>query len=108
MILRLTAPSRPPIVRLKWTPDDFAAAPEGGLPIGKAFEEWSYGDLDAGFARHRGRTTQRLAQCPHQALGLWALGSGRSLHAWNPSCRAARSRITSSAPPPMALTFTSR
>ena len=43
-------PSRPPVVRLKWTPEDFAAAPEGGLPIGKAFEEWNYGDLDAGFA----------------------------------------------------------
>ena len=43
-------PSRPPVVRLKWTAEDFAAAPEGGLPIGKAFEEWSYGDLDAGFA----------------------------------------------------------
>ncbi len=43
-------PARPPITRLKWTPEDFAAAPEGGLPIGKAMEEWSYGDLDAGFA----------------------------------------------------------
>ena len=43
-------PSRPPVVRLKWTAEDFAAAPEGGLPTGKAFEEWSYGDLDAGFA----------------------------------------------------------
>ncbi len=43
-------PSRPPVTRLKWTPQDFAAAPEGGLPIGEAMEEWSYGDLDAGFA----------------------------------------------------------
>lgn len=43
-------PARPPITRLKWTPEDFAAAPEGGLPLGKAMEEWSYGDLDAGFA----------------------------------------------------------
>ena len=43
-------PARPPIERLKWTPDDFAAAPEGGLPTGKAVEQWSYGDLDAGFA----------------------------------------------------------
>lgn len=43
-------PARPPIVRLKWTPEDFAAAPEGGLPIGKAMEEWAYGDLAAGFA----------------------------------------------------------
>src|SRR5262249_59112649 len=28
---------------------DFADAPEGGLAMGKAAEEWSYGDLDAGF-----------------------------------------------------------
>jgi CO/xanthine dehydrogenase Mo-binding subunit len=43
-------PARPPVTRLKWTADDFAAAPEGALPIGKAMEEWSYGDLEAGFA----------------------------------------------------------
>ncbi len=43
-------PQRPPIERLKWTPADFAAAPEGGLPTGKAMEQWSHGDLDAGFA----------------------------------------------------------
>jgi len=43
-------PARPPVTRLKWTADDFAAAPEGGLPIGQAMEEWRYGDLDAGFA----------------------------------------------------------
>ena len=34
---------------LELTADDFAAAPEGALPIGKAMEEWSYGDLEAGF-----------------------------------------------------------
>ena len=35
---------------VKWTDADFAAAGEGRLPMGKALEEWSYGDLDAGFA----------------------------------------------------------
>ena len=30
------------------------------------------------------------------------------VHQWNPNWRAARSRMTSSAPPPMALTLTSR
>ena len=30
--------------------EDFAAAEQGRLPMGKALEEWSYGDLDAGFA----------------------------------------------------------
>jgi CO/xanthine dehydrogenase Mo-binding subunit len=42
-------PARPKIQTLKWTAEDFASAPEGALPIGKAAEEWSYGDLDAGF-----------------------------------------------------------
>ena len=43
-------PARPAIERLKWTAEDFADAGEGRLPIGKAVEEWSVGDLDAGFA----------------------------------------------------------
>ncbi|MFN7915539.1 MAG: xanthine dehydrogenase family protein molybdopterin-binding subunit [Vicinamibacterales bacterium] len=34
---------------LKWTDPDFAAAGEGQLPTGEAPEEWSYGDLEAGF-----------------------------------------------------------
>ena len=40
---------RPTIRTLKWSDADFASAPEGGLPMGKAAEEWAYGDLDAGF-----------------------------------------------------------
>ncbi|MGH9253607.1 MAG: xanthine dehydrogenase family protein molybdopterin-binding subunit [Vicinamibacterales bacterium] len=35
---------------VKWTAEDFAAAGEDRLPTGKPLEEWSYGDLDAGFA----------------------------------------------------------
>src|SRR5205823_6355795 len=42
-------PPRPKIQTLKWTEQDFAGAPEGGLPMGKAADEWSYGDLEAGF-----------------------------------------------------------
>src|SRR5436190_7141294 len=42
-------PPRPKIQTVKWTAEDFASAPEGGLPMGKAAEEWAYGDLDAGF-----------------------------------------------------------
>src|SRR3954454_5454286 len=42
-------PARPKIQTLKWTDADFAAAPAGALPTGKAAEEWSYGDLEAGF-----------------------------------------------------------
>jgi xanthine dehydrogenase molybdenum-binding subunit len=42
-------PPRPTLRTLKWTDQDFASAPEGALPMGKAAEEWSYGDLEAGF-----------------------------------------------------------
>ncbi len=44
-------PPRPPIdVRdLKWTEAAFAEAAEGRLPMGEALDEWSYGDLEAGF-----------------------------------------------------------
>jgi xanthine dehydrogenase molybdenum-binding subunit len=42
-------PPRPTLGTLKWTDQDFASAPEGGLPMGKAAEEWSYGDVEAGF-----------------------------------------------------------
>ena len=34
---------------MKWTEADFAAAADGQVPMGKATEEWSFGDLDAGF-----------------------------------------------------------
>src|SRR6266850_2810727 len=42
-------PPRPKLQTLKWTDQDFANAPPGGLPMGKAPDEWSFGDLDAGF-----------------------------------------------------------
>jgi len=35
---------------VKWTAADFAAAGEGQLPMGEPVEEWSYGDVEAGFA----------------------------------------------------------
>jgi CO/xanthine dehydrogenase Mo-binding subunit len=43
------APPRPEIRTLKWTADDFAKAAEGVMPMGKAADEWHYGDLDAAF-----------------------------------------------------------
>jgi len=42
-------PPRPTVEELKWTEADFAAAADGQLPMGKAMEEWSFGDLEAGF-----------------------------------------------------------
>jgi xanthine dehydrogenase molybdenum-binding subunit len=44
-----TPPQRPTIQTLKWTAEDFAEAGPTALPMAKAPEEWSYGDLDAGF-----------------------------------------------------------
>ncbi len=41
--------SRPKVQTLKWTDDDFAQAPAGALPMGTVPDQWSYGDLDAGF-----------------------------------------------------------
>src|SRR6202521_6005638 len=44
-------PSPPPSIgELKWTEEDFANAKAGQLPMGKTPDQWSYGDLDAGFA----------------------------------------------------------
>src|SRR5271170_1229535 len=40
---------QPMVTELKWTDADFAEAEHGRLPMGKTPDEWSYGDLDAGF-----------------------------------------------------------
>jgi CO/xanthine dehydrogenase Mo-binding subunit len=46
-------PGQPPgpveVGELKWTDEDFKDYEEGKLPMGKVPDEWSYGDLDAGF-----------------------------------------------------------
>ncbi len=42
-------PGTPEIKELKWTQADFAELKQGRLPMGKAPDEWHYGDLDAGF-----------------------------------------------------------
>jgi xanthine dehydrogenase molybdenum-binding subunit len=39
----------PAVSELKWTDADFTEAKAGRLPMGKTPDEWSYGDLDAGF-----------------------------------------------------------
>ena len=42
-------PPRPQIKTVKWTDADFAAEQEGRLPMGPVPEQWSFGDLEAGF-----------------------------------------------------------
>ena len=41
------APS--PLKTVKWTSEQFADADEGRQPLGEPTEQWSFGDLDAGF-----------------------------------------------------------
>ena len=43
------SPPVPTVGELKWTAADFAAAKDGQLPTGKTPDEWSYGDVEAGF-----------------------------------------------------------
>ena len=43
------APAPPTIGMLKWTAEEFAEAKYGRLPMGKTPDEWSYGDINAGF-----------------------------------------------------------
>jgi xanthine dehydrogenase molybdenum-binding subunit len=45
------APAPPQIVVWKWTDEDFANAPAGQMPTGKATDEWVFGDVDAGFKK---------------------------------------------------------
>jgi len=43
------APLPPVVAELKWTEADFAEVNKGRLPMGKTSDDWSYGDLQAGF-----------------------------------------------------------
>jgi len=44
-------PARPQVQEWKWTEADFAAARDGRLPLGKATDEWTVGDVEAGLAQ---------------------------------------------------------
>lgn len=44
-------PPAPAVQELKWTAADFAAAKEGQLPMGKATDEWAYGDWEEGLKK---------------------------------------------------------
>ena len=45
-----TIAGRDGVVERKWAREDFEAAEDGQLPMGEPGTEWSYGDLEAGFA----------------------------------------------------------
>jgi xanthine dehydrogenase molybdenum-binding subunit len=45
-------PGPPPaltVMEMKWTDDDFKDYAQGKMPMGKPTDQWTYGDLDAGF-----------------------------------------------------------
>jgi len=42
-------PGPPVVTELKWTKADFGELDKGRLPMGKAPDDWSYGDVDSGF-----------------------------------------------------------
>ena len=68
-----TAPPAPPpldIGELKWTEAEFADAKEGRLPMGKTPDEWSFGDLEAGFQNAALVLDETFVtpDCSHQTL----------------------------------------
>ena len=72
---------------LKWTGKDFAAAAEDELPRGAAPVEWSFGDVDAGFAEAAvviedsfvHATNSHHAMEPRSAAAYWENGK---CHLW--------------------------
>ncbi|MDP2645025.1 MAG: xanthine dehydrogenase family protein molybdopterin-binding subunit [Desulfobacterales bacterium] len=67
---------------VKWKAQDFAAAGEGRLPMGKPAGEWSYGDLEAGFAAAKvvldesfvTASYSHQSQEPRSAMAYWQNG----------------------------------
>ena len=76
------APGAPDVTPLKWTDADFAAAGPGQLPTGEATDEWTYGDVDAGFAQAHlvldetfvTPNTSHQTLEPRSALAYWQNG----------------------------------
>jgi xanthine dehydrogenase molybdenum-binding subunit len=75
-------PPRPEVQEFKWTQQDFDDAPEGQMPLGKHTDEWSYGDLEAGFAKAKvvidrtwvGQNTSHQVLEPRSAMAYWQNG----------------------------------
>ncbi len=75
-------PPRPDVLPLKWTDEDFAAAPAGQMPMGKAADEWVVGDIEAGFKDAAlvidrtwvGNNTSHQVLEPRSAMAYWQNG----------------------------------
>lgn len=67
---------------IRWTKEDFEQAGEGKLPLGKAAEDWSYGDIEAGFAKSKvvydetfvTASNSHHSMEPRTALAYWQNG----------------------------------
>lgn len=76
-------PPVPEVQEIKWTAEEFAEAAEGRLPMGKTTDQWSYGDLEAGF-KNAVLVLDETFMTPnvsHQTLeprSSMALGEGRA------------------------------
>lgn len=72
---------------LKWTGRDFAEAGEDRLPMGKPVTEWSFGDLEAGFAKAEAVVEESFVSAanahhamePRSAAAYWENGK---CHVW--------------------------
>src|SRR5262245_37999725 len=72
----------PELRSVKWTAQDFAAVQEGQLPQGAPTAEWSFGDLDAGFAAAKVVLDETFVTAglahhsmePRSALSYWQNG----------------------------------
>jgi CO/xanthine dehydrogenase Mo-binding subunit len=77
-----TPPAGPQVQELKWTDEDFAAAAEGQLPLGKHTDEWVAGDVEAGFKQADlildetfvGSNTSHEPLEPRTAMAYWQNG----------------------------------
>ena len=73
--------------RVKWSGKDFALAGDDRLPMGKAVTDWSYGDLEAGFAKAKvvveesfvSAANAHHAMEPRSAAAYWSNGK---CHVW--------------------------
>jgi xanthine dehydrogenase molybdenum-binding subunit len=71
-----------PLQTIKWTAADFAQAGENQLPMGKPAEEWSFGDVEAGFAKSKvvydesfvTASNSHHSMEPRSALAYWQNG----------------------------------
>jgi CO/xanthine dehydrogenase Mo-binding subunit len=77
-----TQGARPEIQEWKWTAEDFAGAGEGQLPLGRHTDEWTFGDLEAGFKEAAlvldetfvGQNTSHQALEPRSTMAYWENG----------------------------------